>query len=471
MRKVLLLEFNEICPPLLDRWMAEGKLPNFAALHARSQVFTTEADEHDPANLEPWIQWYSIHTGLPFREHKVFRLTDGPRSPHEDLWLRLQAAGKSVMNCSSMNARGISGERAFFLPDPWCTTEAAFPPELAIFKEVVSRSVQEYSRGDSVLSWRQLTNFVTFLTAHGLSPATVSAILTQFASERVAAGDVKWKRVTLLDRLQFDLFKHYYRRLRPDFATFFINSTAHLQHAYWRHMDPGAFVIRPSAQELADYGDAVLYGYQAMDRLLRDFAALTERDTVVILCSALSQQPYLKRENEGGQRFYRLRDVEAFLGMVGITPVMSEPVMTHQYLVRFANAAAASDAATALQAIRVGGEQVFAAVVSDNDSLYVGCKLFKLVPDEAMLTGLRNRNDPLPFFDHLYLLDGTKSGRHHPDGVLWIGHGTHHVHPGKVSILDIAPTIYELLGTRPPARLPGASLLPRYLAEPVPRVA
>ena len=99
-----------------------------------------------------------------------------------------------------------------------------------------------------------------------------------------------WKRVSLLDRLQYDLFACYYRRLQPDFATFFSNSTAHLQHSYWRHMDPAPFALKPSAAETEQYGDAVLYGYEAMDRLIGRFLRLIDDETVVILSSALSQQ-------------------------------------------------------------------------------------------------------------------------------------------------------------------------------------
>jgi len=99
MAKILLLEFNEICPPLLKRWMDQGKLPNFTALYNSSQVFTSIADVSEPDYLEPWIQWYSIHTGLPYDEHKVFYLTDGPEADHSDIWCRLAGLGKSVMNC------------------------------------------------------------------------------------------------------------------------------------------------------------------------------------------------------------------------------------------------------------------------------------------------------------------------------------------------------------------------------------
>jgi hypothetical protein len=127
--------------------------------------------------------------------------------------------------------------------------------------------------------------------------------------------------------------------MRPDFATFFINSTAHLQHAYWRHMDPDAFPLKPAKDEIESYGDAVLFGYRSMDALLRRFFALAQPDTTIILCSALSQQPFLKREGRGGQHFYRLVDIPHFLQLLDIAPRIVEPVMTHPYLLRFADRA------------------------------------------------------------------------------------------------------------------------------------
>jgi hypothetical protein len=56
------------------------------------------------------------------------------------------------------------------------------------------------------------------------------------------------------------------------------------------------------------------------------------------------------------------------------------------------------------------------------------------------------RNEPLYFFDLLYAIDAVKSARHHPEGVLWLRTGEHAVHNEPVSILDIAPTIYDLMG-------------------------
>lgn len=467
MEKILLLEFNEICPPLIDKWMSEGRLPNFTALHRSSQIFTTLADVSDPTFLEPWIQWYSIHTGLPYSEHQVFHLTDGPKADHPDIWHRLQALGRSVMNCGSMNARALAGAGVFYLPDPWCNSETAVPGEIEVFKSLMGKLVQEATRGVA-LTPSELLSFVRFLVGHGLSANTVGAILGQLVGERISRADLKWRRVALADRLQFDVFRHYYRRLRPDLATFFINSTAHLQHAYWRHMDPEAFSLRPPQRELDVYHDAVLFGYEAMDALLGRFSALVDQETTIVLCSALSQQPFLKRETTGGQHFYRLRNLPHFLQLTGVKPKRVEPVMTHQYLLRFDSRAEAEQALATVNQIRLGESRVFGASLSDN-GIYVGCELFDEIRHDGEIKGIPGRNAPVLFFDLFYAIDAVKSGQHHPEGVLWIRTGQHAVHREQVSILDVAPTLYDLMGVPNMLgrdRIHGGSLTPRFGPRP-----
>ena len=56
-KPVILLEFNELCPPLLHKWMDNGDLPNFKAFYDQSASFITDVDVTDPKYLEPWIQW------------------------------------------------------------------------------------------------------------------------------------------------------------------------------------------------------------------------------------------------------------------------------------------------------------------------------------------------------------------------------------------------------------------------------
>jgi hypothetical protein len=70
-------------------------------------------------------------------------------------------------------------------------------------------------------------------------------------------------------------------------------------------------------------------------------------------------------------------------------------------------------------------------------------------------------NERWGFFDLLYQLDLVKSGRHHPDGMLWIRTpgGCHKVHEESVSLCSIAPTILSALGLASPPEMRGEVLV------------
>jgi hypothetical protein len=436
--KIIFLEFNELCPTLLERWMAEGRLPNFKTFFEDSEIYTTESDEKNGPYLEPWIQWYSMHTGLPFEQHQVFHLTDGPKANHPDIWQLLRDNGKTVGNCSSMNAKGFEAEGSFFLPDPWCTTEMAYPAELRIFQNVVAKQVQQYSSSEQALSRSDYRRFLLFLLSHGFRLKTAAAILRQLMTDRFDKEE-SWRRAVLLDKLQFDVFRHYFRKYRPDFSTFFLNSTAHYQHSYWRHMEPEAFSIQPTAQELERYGGAVLFGYQSMDKLLGDFFRLASDNVMLVLATAISQQPFLKREGSGGQHFYRPHNFESLLNSLGIHVKEVQPVMTHQFSLSFATQTEADQAKTKLEAITCQNKPVFDFGPSSEDKLYVGCQIFSALPADT--PAVMGNGTSVPFFDLFYPMGALKSGCHHPDGVLWLKSGKHEVYRNKLSILEILPLI------------------------------
>lgn len=463
--RLLVLEFNELCPALLDRWMAEGVLPNFRKLYEQCDVFVTNADVETPTTLEPWIQWYSIHSGLSYEQHRVFHLTEGPRAGHDDIFQILLRAQRTVASFASMNLAPFAAPGSAFVSDPWSENGDAFPAELNRYNRFVSHNVREYSNAAGGLGLGDYAKFLAFMAGHGLSAATVAQIIAQLASERLKDRKLGYKRVALLDRMQFDVFRDYYRRLQPDFATFFLNSTAHLQHSYWRHMEPEAFTVRPDADEKALYGEAIRFGYESMDRLLGEFLILAEREGAMLMfVTALSQQPFLRYEETGGQNFYRLHDVNAFLRRMGIDYRQVDPTMTHQYMAQFASPELAQSARQRLEALRLeSGRAIFGfpgVNDADLDSLYFGCQISTKIPGETSIIDDR-RNTPIPFKDLFYKIDAIKSGRHHPDGCLWIQTGRHVRHEAKPSILDILPTQLDLLCVpKPEGAFSGRSLMP-----------
>jgi hypothetical protein len=467
--RIIALELNELCPELLDRWMAQGRLPNFKALHEESAVHVTRADVEDSAQLEPWIQWYSIHTGLPYEEHRVFHLTDGARAGHPDIYRMLIEAGRRVASFASMNVAPFSAPGSVYLGDPWTEDGNAFPSELNIYNRFVSHNVREYSNAAGGLGKADQARFLAFMASHGLSARTISQIVAQLADEKLRDPGLAWKRVALLDRLQFDVFRSTWRRHRPHYASFFANSVAHLQHSYWRHMAPDAFIVRPDAREMALYGDAIRFGYEAMDKLVGEFRDFARREgATLVFMSALSQQPFLRHEETGGQHFHRLHEVRGFLKKAGIACADVDPTMTHQYLASFADVAQKEAARKRLSAFVLGGDGPeagraifdFPAIEASGHGLYFGCQIARKtaadtpVSDEAM-------GETLSFGSLFYQIEAIKSGRHHPDGCLWIQTGTHLRFEERCSILDILPTLMEMLGLPAPMGTRGASLLPQ----------
>jgi hypothetical protein len=457
--RVIMVEFNELVPHLMDRWIGEGALPNFKALRDRSQRFITEADVASPANLEPWIQWYSVHTGLSFDQHQVFHLTDGPRAKHRDVFDVLGDAGLKLGCCGSMNVKSFPADRGFFIADPWCDGQSAQPADLNTFQKFVSQYVREYSNPNPASSPVSAAQFLTFMTGHGLSARTVAQVLNQLMTERLKDKALSWQRAAILDRLNMDLFKHLYRRHRPDFATFFSNSTAHLQHSYWRHMDPAAFKVRPSASQIDLYGGAIKYGYVMMDQLVREIVSLAGPRDLVIFATALSQQPFLRKEDTGGQLFYRPRDIAKLLADVGVAGAEVEPVMTHQFRLRFKTDEARANAVRVLAGLRAEGRVV--AGISDHahDGFVFGCSISSQLQPDAILAR-EGSNETIRFFDAFYQIDGMKSGCHHPDGMLWLATGEGR-DMGRCSILDIFPTVLAALGRSElaPADRTGRALL------------
>lgn len=442
-RPVILLEFNEIVPQLIDRHIAENRLPNFAAFKKRSNVFVTTADENEAPNLEPWIQWYSIHTGLPFKEHGVFRLTDGLHQTHDDIWRILLKHNKRVINMSSMNARSFGEvENSVYLPDPWCSSETPHPRELTKFTDYVSHIVQEYTnKGTNATALA--TRFMTLMASHGLSFSTAQTISKQLLGEKLNSSKAYWQRAPLLDALQFDLFRHYYKKNSPDFATFFVNSTAHYQHAYWRDMDPSIFGEEQSTA--SPYKDAILYGYECMDKLLGHFFKL-ERETgaLLILSSALSQQPFL-RPPDAKNTYYRFQDMHKFLADANIDCISVEPVMTNQYRLHFSSDTDTQSAMKLFDSIMQDGRQVLEYQNDHKQQLYVGIGLHDSVAESSVVT-FSESGKSCRFDELFYALDATKSGRHHPDGVLWFKTGDHKKHENSPSILDILPTVLDIQG-------------------------
>ena len=442
MNRVLLLEFNELSPVLMDRFIADGHLPAFKRLRDRSATFITEAGESGEL-LNPWVQWVTVHTGVPAHVHGIRKLGEAHKLTVPTIADVVSAAGGRVWLCGSMNVEPTAQVNGAVLPDPWALDATAEPAALQPFFRFVSANVQEHTSGQQPLSRKELAAFASFMVRHGLSFATVSATVRQLLGER-AHRVTRGRRAEILDRFQWDVFRHYYDRLRPHFATFFSNSTAHFQHLHWDELEDD------------EQRSEVLHGYKQMDRLVDRALALAGPYVTVGLCTALSQTS--NRDGEAYDGFYRPCQLDAFPPMVGIDDVRSvAPVMAEQFHLLFDDDAAAARALEQLRAAHVGDEPVFDVRRTGGHAVFVGCRFLTRRPTGDMIEledGSRIAIDEL-----LYWADAPRQGTHHPDGILWLGSrtsGERDEHDERVPLEAVAPTVLSLLEVDVPASMSSA---------------
>jgi Type I phosphodiesterase / nucleotide pyrophosphatase len=453
--RAIVLEFNELTPRLMHQFMAQGCLPNFSRLYAESYAFTTDAGE-DPPWLEPWIQWVTVHSGMPASDHGIFNLGDSSKLQRPAIWDVVSDAGQPVWICGSMNAFHKSTIKGAILPDPWSVNIRPSPAELDAYFDFVRSQVLDYTRTKDAYTLRSAFSFLSFMLRNGLKLSTIGSIGSQLIRERIAP--VRWQRANILDKLQYDLFESKYRRLRPKLATFFLNSTAHFQHVYWRNMEPELFLDKPSTADQAAHAAAVQFGYENMDKIVGKVLRLAGDDTAVMFVSALSQQPCLKYEGIGGKRFHKPIDLAAMLAAIGldVRNCEAEPVMSEQFHLRFRSPEDARAALEKLAAATVEGRPAFSSSL-DGNSIMTGCGIIKELPPDAVL---HCKDRDVPFNSIFYLVDLKKSGMHHRDGMAWIRLPSkiHEVNLSPVPLVDLAPTMLAVMGMPIPSTMPGQVL-------------
>jgi hypothetical protein len=196
-----------------------------------------------------------------------------------------------------------------------------------------------------------------------------------------------------------------------------------------------------------------------MDRLIGRIMDMVGDDATIFFATAISQQPYLKFENEGGKHIYRPMDILRFARWAGIQDVRQcNPVMAEQFWLEFATRQQVEAAAAVLGAITVDGEKAFPVEIEDT-ALFTGFSIRKKIAQDAVMVSPAN-GASTRFFDLLYAIEGMKSGMHHQDGLLWIRDPRipRSSNP-RVALESVTPTVLQLLDVDIPDHMKDPSLL------------
>jgi hypothetical protein len=196
-KRLILLELNEINFDIVDKYLAKDpvRFPSLKKLLGGSRIRTSSEMRYE--ELEPWIQWASVHTAKTYAEHGVFRLGDMVGSGVPQIFEQLEQAGYKVGAISAMNAENRLKKPAYFIPDPWTHTPADASWWSRSLGQAVSQAVNDNAKARITLK----SIFQVFL---GLLRFARVGHYQKYLSLAFASRRKPWLKALVLDLLLHD---------------------------------------------------------------------------------------------------------------------------------------------------------------------------------------------------------------------------------------------------------------------------
>ena len=144
--KVIFLQLNEINFEVVNEYIKVGYKIDYFKKILRNGIDTFEDEVYE--NLEPWIQWFSIFKGKPYKNHKVYRLGDGLKAFGDNLYTDIR--NKLKKKCGAVCPMNISSKEIdfdFFIPDPWSCEKIKGEKSLNLINESIKQGVNNNSGG------------------------------------------------------------------------------------------------------------------------------------------------------------------------------------------------------------------------------------------------------------------------------------------------------------------------------------
>lgn len=428
-----LVELNEINFDLVSLYLKESsvQLPALEKLMQGSRIVTSAEPEYD--NLEPWIQWPSVHTGLSFNEHGIFRLGDIVGSSVPQIFEQIEDMGYKVGCISAMNAENNLRSPAYFVPDPWTETSTDGSWWSRSLSSAVSQAVNDNANsriGVKSLIYLALC-FVRFARLRNL--ATYFNLI-------VTSRKAPWRKALVLDLFLHDIHSRLSKASRPNFSTIFLNAGAHIQHHYYFNSSvlEKDKALKNPAWYVDSEVDPVLEMLVIYDRIIQCYQ--DDIATEVVIATGLSQRPY-----DRIKYYYRLVDHADFLKRIDVNFDSVSPRMTRDFLVSFSSVEEAENAENILKSIVVSGSDIklFGLIDNRGESLFVTLTYSdEIMPEHTILV----KGKSLGLLQ-LVAFVAIKNGMHQSKGFAFFTAGISSFAPKDgANIKELYNTIFNYFG-------------------------
>lgn len=434
---LILLEMNEINFDIVKEYIdADPSLfPALQQLMAGRMINTTAELEYD--EIEPWIQWVSVHTGKSYQEHGIFRLGDIVGSHQDQIYEQLEKQGFKVGCISPMNAENLLNSPSYFIPDPWTNTKSDGSWWSKKLHEAIAQAVN-----DNAQAKIEGKNLVILLL--GLIRFARPVNYGKYFQLLLGMRRAPWSKALFLDLFLHDLHIRLLDSCRPDFSSLFLNAGAHIQHHYFLNAQPvkGRLPIHNPEWYVSSDRDPVREMIGFYDQIVSDYLKMT-KSIELIIATGLSQQPYDRLKY-----YYRLRDHRQFLSLLGVDFLSVYPRMTRDFLIDFVDKLTMQKALESLRSIYIDqdGLPLFGEIEEHGLSAFITLTY----PNEITSTSSFTFNEHRISLSQHVAFVALKNGMHNSKGYAFFSSGLAHCAPvDDCHVKALNQSIREYFGLLP----------------------
>lgn len=463
-RRVVLYELNEVPWDIVDLYVAARPASNLAALLPTARSLTT-IDE-DPVDLQPWRTWPTFHRSLSTDDHGSLDLGQDPATFRGvDLWTVADDAGLRVGLFGPMQSWPARRLRSggFYVPDTFARTPETYPASLSRFQAFNLAMTRENAFSSyAPLPRRALVTAGLDLLAKGLTPRSVATMASHLAHEQLDHR-YKARRSAMQVLPTFDLWWRLHRRTRPHLSVFFTNHVAGMMHRYWGDAVPGYADEQPyrpddvyrrflvNAMDLFD---------RQLGRILRSMAS--DPATVLVIASSMGQGPIPYQGDM--DETYVLADTDRFAAAVGLEGATTGLAMYPRVCLQLPDPAAAEASVAPIASVASPLGSMFhdVRVHGTTVSFEIDYRFSAAgLPSEVTWRPAGGPEATGAIGDLGIVVDrrpgGANTAYHTPEGVFVAAGAGLDADPSreKVSILDAAPSILDLLDVEPHPSMQG----------------
>lgn len=431
-KRLILVELNEVNFDLVKRYVHEhpGRYPALEQCVGNMSYTSSEADYE---NLEPWIQWPSVHTGLTFAEHNIFRLGDIVNSEHRQIFEQVEAAGYRVGVLSAMNAVNNLKSAAFFIPDPWTNT----PTDGSFWSRSIASAVSQAVNDNAS---RRITLSSALVLLLAIARFARIRNYPQYLFLALRSRRASWRKALFLDLFLHDFHLSRFNALKPAFSTVFLNAGAHIQHHYFfnsKHLTINNKLVNPDWY-VAKNSDPFAEMIAVYNGILSDLLKLSKVELIV--ATGLSQKPY-----DRVKYYYRLKQHRNFLNLLDIRYKSVSPRMTRDFLIEFDSIDDAKIAENQLRRLFIKSDAQ--SLFADIDNRGTGLFVTLTYPDEINSeTTVVDGSKEIPLLPHVAFV-AIKNGMHQDVGYAYFSKGLESLVPSKSAhVKEIYTTIKHYFG-------------------------